>query len=67
MGFNEFNLNEILMFAPIINKLSIIIMIKLNMHIKVSENFCHPLLKNYPLLEEYVLYRIYRYEFIKCN
>lgn len=65
IGFKEFHLNEILAFAPIINKPSINIMIKLNMHTKKEENFFHPLLKNYPLLAECVLYRISKSEFIK--
>lgn len=53
-GFNILGLNEIVSVAPIVNTPSITVMKKIGMTKK--EEFKHPLLKDYPALENCVLY-----------
>ncbi len=58
IGFNEFNLNEIIALTAKINKKSERVMQKLNMTHDESENFYHPKLPKEHPLSLHVLYRL---------
>ncbi len=56
-GFENLKIKTIYSIAPIVNEKSILVMEKIGMA-KVK-NFMHPLLKDYPYLEDCVLYAAY--------
>ena len=64
IGFNEFNLQEIISFTALINKRSERVMQKLGMHHDSIDDFYHPKLNHEHPLALHVLYRLSKAEFI---
>lgn len=63
LGFNRFNLDEIVSFTPALNKKSERIMQKLGMHHDSKHDFYHPRLDRNHSLAWHILYRISKNEF----